>query len=103
MLSKSALVFHYKQKTPGTREAEAPKAWFHLHIPDGLCPELAVFPPQAKGLTMLSFHDCGHTGKQEKNKEKRWMCFFTISKTGYAISSDIGYDSPTQVLGYLHA
>lgn len=45
------------------QEAEAPKVSFHLQIPYGLCPELVVFPPQAKGLTMLSFHECGHTGK----------------------------------------
>lgn len=78
------------------KEAEAPKAWFHLQIPGGLRPELVVFPPQAKGLPMLSFHELW-------SHWKRWMCFFIISKIGYAISSDIGYDSLTQMLGYLHA
>lgn len=65
------------------REAEAPKASFHLQIPRGLHPELVVFPSPAKGLTMLSFHERGHTRKGGRY-------FSIVSEIGYAISSDTG-------------
>lgn len=82
------------------REAEAPKALFHLQIPSGLCSECSVFPPKPKVIQMLSFHDCGHTGKQEKNKEERCMFFFIISKIDDDFSN-IGYDSATRVFACL--
>lgn len=102
MLSESVMVFHYKQKTPGTEKQKHLTPYFICRFLVVSAQSVQSFLLKPKVIQMLSFHDCGYTGKQEKNKEKRCMFFFVISKIDDDFSK-IDYDSPTQILGYLHA
>lgn len=100
MLSESVLVFHYKQKTPGTEKQKHLKPYFICRFLVVSAQSVQSFLPKPKVIQMLSFHDCGHTGKQEKNKEERCMFFFIISKIDDDFSN-IGYNSATRVFACL--